>query len=202
MSRQISKPETQIVKTVPIASKVEVSSKLEMKMRANLCQYMYEIAKKHSELAKRIAGKDRSAEVKESLISVVFAYTCLEAYINSLGRDKLAWTSEKLKATNLESKWQHIPDILAEKAKGRIFSVYNKRNEPFKSFLKLKSLREDFIHWKAEFGDVQETKYGRMDGTINQINSEVAEWASNVVIAMIKKLHEIIGEPPSWIEKL
>lgn len=54
------------------------------RMRQNLYEHMYEIAKEHRDNAKKLDGKDIRTEIKESMISILFSCICLEAYINTI----------------------------------------------------------------------------------------------------------------------
>ena len=201
----MKKPETQYLKATPLAVKAGVISP-KVRARTDLARRMYEIAEEHKDLAKQVTGRnlniDMPIEIKESMISIVFAYTCLEAYINTIGRDQLDWSSEKLKKESIAKKWKDIAKGLAEKRTGDEKDIFNEDEEPFNSFRKLKKLREELIiHYKAEFNDIEDTKYGRTEGLINSLCSEKAEWACSVVQAMITKLHDATGTlKPTWLK--
>lgn len=178
-----------------------------VKARKEIYMTMYEISKEHAELAKQTAGmdihKNMNTEIKESMVSILFAYTCLEAYINTIGEDRLGSDWPRYKANPTESKWKGVSNALASKKSGRLNSVFNKRKEPFKSFLELEKIRENYlIHWKAEFGDVVQTKYGMTEGTVNVLNCDKADWACKTVRDMVSKLNESIDNPPSasWLD--
>lgn len=193
-----------ILRPSSIAS-TEAVGVLTIKARTNLYEHMYEIAKYHRDSAKRLDGKDMRAEIKESMISILFSYTCLEAYINTVGEDKLGsdWVRFSGKRTTLESKWLGVSRELAATKSGRPHSMFNKKEEPFKSFLELEKIREDYlVHRKAEFGDIVPTKYGSTEGTIKVFDCNRAEWACEVVKQMVRKLNENIANPPSdsWFD--
>jgi hypothetical protein len=168
--------------------------------------HMYEIAKEHRDLAKQVAGKDiykdMKAEIKESMISILFSYTCLEVYINTVGKDRLGSDWQKYEGGSTEAKWRGVSTALASKKLGKRHSIFNKSKEPFKSFLELEEIREDYlVHRKPEFGNVVETKYGRTEDAINVFNCDKAEWACKTVKDMVTKLNISIDNPPSatWL---
>lgn len=181
---------------------VGMNATVAVKTRTELFMYMYEIAKEHRDLAKQVAGKDihkdMKAEIKESMISILFSYTCLEAYINTVGKDRLGSDWQKYEGSSTEAKWNGVSNALVTKKLGNSYSIFNKRKEPFKSFLELEKIRNDYlVHRKPEFGDVVETKYGRTEGTINVFNCDKAEWACKTVKDMVTKLNISIDNPPS-----
>jgi hypothetical protein len=176
-----------------------------VKARAELYMLMYKIAREHKDIANKIASNDindMNNEIKESMISILFSYTCLEAYINTIGKDKLGNDWQRYEVGSTESKWMGVSNLLSSKKKGEAFSIFSKDKEPLKSFLKLEKIREDFIiHRKGHFGDIVSTKYGNTEGTINVLNSEKAEWACKVVKGMIEQLCNNIENPPTtdWL---
>ncbi len=88
-------------------------------------------------LAKQVAGKNLNTELKESMISILFSYACLEAYINMVGKDKLGsgWSKFGVRCITLESKWRGISKKLVTVKLGKQHSVFKRDEEPFKSFL-------------------------------------------------------------------
>jgi len=53
---------------------------------------------------------------------------------------------------------------------------------------------------QPEFKELEETKYGKTDGTINKLNYKNAEWACKVVEDMITTLHGRLGwQYPEWL---
>ena len=175
-----------------------------VKMRKEMFMTMYEIAKEHRDLAKQAAGKDihkhMNLEIKESMISILFSYTCLEAYINTIGKDRLG--SDWRERQSTADKWTGVSEALATKKHQRPYIVFSEKDEPFKSFLELTKIRVEYlVHRKAEFGDVVQTKYGRTEGTVNVLNCDAAEWACGVVRDMVKMLCENMDNPPSvdWL---
>jgi hypothetical protein len=177
-----------------------------VKMRKEIYITMFEICKEHAELAKQAAGadinKNMNPEIKESMISILFAYTCLEAYINTIGKDKLGVDWPRYEDNSTEGKWLGVSKALATKKSGHISDVFNHGKEPFKSFLELEKIREEYlVHRKAEFNDVVPTKYGNTEGIINTLNCDKADWACKTVKDMVSKLNESIDAPPSvgWL---
>ena len=175
-----------------------------IKMRKELYMLMYEVAKHHRDEANEADRKNQTEEIKNSMICILFCYTCLEAFINTLGKDMLGdtWVTTN-KKNSTEGKWKDVSRILSTKKYGRPFSVFNKRKEPFKSFLDLEIIREDsLVHRKAEFNEVVKTKYGNTEGTINTLNSEKANWACQTVKKMVTELAQNIEGAPSvaWVQ--
>lgn len=165
-------------------------------MRTELYILMYSVAREHRDLAKQVGGKDRISEVKESMISILFAYTCLEAYINTVGKDGLKKEWEKYESSSTETKWLGVSKYLATRKHGRSWSVFSKREEPFRSFMELEKIREDtLVHRKANFSILVPTKYGNTDVIVNTLNCEKAEWACNVVRDMVNQLTNNIDNP-------
>ncbi len=174
-------------------------------VRAALYTRMYEIAKEHKDLAKRYAGKERKAETKESMISILFAYTCLEAYINAIGIDHLGkeWGNYSGKDTSPTSKWLGVSKWLASKKYEKRHSVFNQNKEPFKSFLKLKTIREEhLVHWKAQAHEPVLTNGILEDTPIAEFYCGKAEWACDTVKQMVTKLNENMNAPPdaNWLD--
>jgi len=185
---------------------VGIKDAVSLKTRKDLFMSMYKIAKEHRDLAKQVASndiKDMPAETDKTMISILFSYTCLEAYINTIGEDILRHDWQRFKDKRIEAKWRGVSNFLATKKFGKPHSVFSKDDEPFKSFLELKKIREDYIvHRPAHFGDFVQTKYGNTDGTINVLNCDNAEWACKVVKDMVKNLCDNIENPPStdWLK--
>jgi hypothetical protein len=164
---------------------------------------MFDIAKEHRDIAKQIEGKDRVLETKESMISILFAYTTLEAYINAIGTDYLdsTWSQTNKIKGPLDSKWLGVSKELASKKLGKPHSVYNKDKEPFKSFLELKHIREEnLVHWKAKLGEPTMTDYGLLDPTIAIFNASRADWACDIVKQMVKQINVYIGQSDKWLD--
>jgi len=188
---------------------VGIESKVSVRIRTLLYIRMYEIAVEHKDLAKQIASNNIEHmidEIKESMISILFSYTCLENYINTIGIDLLQpseWNQYKGEHVGIIRKWKGISKILANKKWGKPHIVFSDDTEPFKSFLELKDIREkSLVHRQAEFSNIVETRYGITDGTIMVLNCDKAEWACDVVKNMIKKLCENIVNPPTtkWLD--
>jgi hypothetical protein len=151
-----------------------------IKIRAPIYTRMFDIAKEHRDIAKQIEGKNRVLETKESMITILFAYTTLEAYINTIGTDFLdsVWSQTNKINDPLDSKWLAVSKQLASKKLGGEYSVFNKDKEPFKSFLALKRIREEnLVHWKAEESEPSMTKYGLLDPIIAVFDAGKAQWA-------------------------
>ena len=172
-------------------------------LRTELYLLMYEVAKEHRDLAKKADGKDRNLEIKESMVSILFSYTCLEAYINAIGKDRLVGEWPKYERNPIEAKWKGVSFKLATKKHGKPWSVFNDEKDPFKSFLELKKIREDYlVHWKANFGMGGKTKYGNGAEAISTLNCEKAQWACNIVKEMVIKLNDNIDSPLplAWLD--
>ena len=141
------------------------------------------------------------------MICILFCYTCLEAFINTVGKDKLGeiWEEKwgKKKRPETEGKWMGVSNRLSTKKHRKPHSVFNNSEEPFKSFLCLEKIREDYlVHRKAEFSEVFKTKYGNTEGTINILNANTADWACKTVKQMVLKLVENMDDPPEvkWVK--
>jgi hypothetical protein len=176
-----------------------------VKIRKELFISMHKIAKEHRDRAKQVASNDiqnMNDEIDESMISILFSYTCLEAFINTIIEDRLGNDRQRYEGISTEAKWMGVSKFLATKKFGKPHSVFSKGDEPFKSFQVLEKIREDYIvHRPAKFGEVTQTKYGNTDGTIDVLNCDNAEWACNVVKNIVTKLCENIENPPAidWL---
>ncbi|MFC2022898.1 hypothetical protein ACFLTL_01905 [Chloroflexota bacterium] len=186
---------------------VGINGTVAVKARIELFIHMYDIAKEHRDRAKQAAGTDIQRnilpEIKESMISILFSYTCLEAYINTIGKDSLGTAWHNYEGSSTEAKWRGVSKALATKKLGMLHSVFSSHKEPFKSFLELEKIRNDYlVHRKPEFANVVETKYGRTEGTVNVFNCDKAEWACSIVKDMVKKLSAHIEDAPStsWVD--
>jgi len=176
-------------------------------MRKELYILMYQISREHRDEAMKVDGKNKNEEIKHSMICILFCYTCLEAFINTIGKDKLGNTWEERWGENKESstsdKWLGVSKLLASKKYAKQYSVFNKRKEPFKSFLCLQKIRHYYlVHWKAEFSEVVKTKYGNTDGTINKLNYNTANKACNTVKEMVLELVKNMDDAPevNWLK--
>lgn len=152
---------------------------------------MYDIAEQHRDQAIKVDGKNQGEEIKHSMICILFCYTCLEAFINTIGKDKLGSIWDKYREGSTESKWMGVSNFLSNKRHGKPSSVFKKSEEPFKSFLRLEKVREDYlVHRQAEFGEIVETKYGNTEGTVNTLNADTAKWACETAKQMVLELAE------------
>ena len=171
-----------------------------IKGRTNVYEHMYEIAKQHTRLARDRAGKkvgDMRAEIKESMIGLVFTHGCLETYINTRGYDVLG--DKYNPYWHWLRKWNEVGSELSS---GQLTSIFDEKEEPFRSFGELNKLRNKLLHFQGRFGDIRKTKYARTEGMINWCNCNKAEWACTVVQTMVKKLCDSIGENyPDWLKK-
>ena len=171
-------------------------------MRKELYTLMYELAKQHRDEAIKVDGKNQLEEIKHSMISILFSYTCLEAFINTVGKDKLGTIWDTYKGASTESKWIGVSNFLATKKHGKPYSVFNKKEQPFKSFLRLEKIREDYlVHRQAQFNEVVQTKYGNTEGTINTLNVDTASWSCETVKEMVIRLaNNMDGAPETnWL---
>ena len=184
------------IKVTPAPAKAAAATNTPtIAMRRELYMLMYEVAQEHRDKAIKVDGKNQAEEIKHSMICILFCYTCLEAFINTVGKDKLGQTWEEKWGKNKESstgdKWLGVSKLLARKKHGKPYSVFNKSKEPFKSFLCLQKIRHDYlVHRKAEFSKVVKTKYGNTEGTINKLNVNTANRACKTVNQMVLKLVE------------
>ena len=171
-------------------------------MRAELYMLMYQLASQHRDEALKVDGKDQIEEIKHSMISVLFSYTCLEAFINTVGKDRLGAIWDTYKQGSTESKWMGVSNFLSKQRHGKLHSIFKKTEEPFKSFLRLERIREDYlVHRQAQFHEVVETKYGNTEGTINTLNADTATWSCETVKQMVLKLARNMQSPPQlkWL---
>lgn len=196
------------IKVTPEPAKATVvANGVTIAMRKELYILMYQIAREHRDEAMKVDGKDQNEEIKHSMICILFCYTCLEAFINTIGKDKLGQTWEDRWGENKESstgdKWLGVSKLLASKKHGKQYSVFNKSKEPFKSFLCLQEIRHDYlVHRKAEFSEVVKTKYGNTEGTINKLNFDTANKGCKTVEQMVLKLGENMDDAPEvkWVK--
>ena len=168
---------------------------------------MFRIAREHAERAKAVSGKEVLQEAQEAMISILFSYTCLEAYINTVGIDHLGedwrqFEDGKRRHSSTKTKWKDIPDILLEKKLGKGGRVFDDGEEPFKSFLELQKIRDGLVHLEQDFELPTETKYGNSDPVLNILTGEKAMWALEIVPAMVYKLDGLLIRPyPNWLAK-
>jgi len=195
------------IKVTAATAKLGIVAQAAMAMRKELYILMYDVAQKHRDEAIKVDGKNQTEEIQHSMICILFCYTCLEAFINTVGKDKLGAIWEEKWGNNKESspddKWLGVSKLLSSKKHGKPYSVFNKSEEPFKSFLDLKKIREDYlVHRKAEFSEVVKTKYGNTEGTINTLNVNTANRACKTVKQMVVKLVENMDDAPEvkWVK--
>ncbi len=192
------------IKVTPAPAKVAVATHTPtIAMRRELYMLMYEVAQKHRDEAIKVDGKNQAEEIQHSMICILFCYTCLEAFINTVGKDKLGEIWGEIKKNSTESKWMTVSNFLSNKKHGKPYSVFNKSKEPFKSFLSLEKIREDYlVHRQAEFSEIVKTKYGNTEGTINMLNVNTADWACKTVKQMVIKLVENMDDAPEvkWVK--
>ena len=172
-------------------------------MRRELYMLMYELAEQHRDEAIKVDGKNEVEEIKHSMICILFCYTCLEAFINTVGKDRLGRIWDRYRDSSTESKWMGVSNFLSSKKHGKPYSVFNKDKEPFKSFLRLEKIREDYlVHRQAKFDEIVQTKYGKTEGTINTLNVNTADWSCETVKRMVLKLVENMERAPEmkWVK--
>lgn len=190
----------QVIRPKSIVSQEAFGTHTTIKGRTNVYEHMYEIAKEHVGLARDRAGEtidDMRAEIKESMISLVFAHACLETYINTRGYDVLGDKYDPY--WNWLHKWNKVG---LELSRGNLTSIFDDKKEPYRSFEELNELRNKLLHFKGHFADILKTKYARTEGMINWCNCKKAEWACTVVQAMVKKLCDSIGDNyPDWLKE-
>ena len=188
------------VRITPLPAKLVLKPYPPMvKMRKELYILMYDIAKTHRDEAIKMDGNNQNEEIKHSMICILFCYTCLEAFINTIGKDNFGKNWDTLeKSGTTERKWKAVSNELSTVKHGKPYSIFNKDKEPFKSFLKLEKIREDdLVHRKAYFSETVKTKYGNTEGMINVINAQTAIWACETVHSMVAELTANVDNPPS-----
>src|SRR4030043_654648 len=88
-------------------------------MRRELYMSMYEVAREHRDEATKVDGKDQAEEIKHSMIRILFCYTCLEAFINTVGKDKLGriWDEKwgRNKKSSPDDKWLGLSQLLSSR---------------------------------------------------------------------------------------
>jgi hypothetical protein len=179
-----------------IREKVVIKENVVVVLRKELYILMYNIAKRHRDLAEALDGKDEEREIEESMISILFSYTCLEAYINAVGRDRLGAEWQGFKKSSTEAKWKGVSNRIAEKKYGKKHSVFSDRKEPLKSFKDLEQIRNEMVvHWKAKGGAIVANKYRSGGTAINTFNCDKAKWACKTVSVMVHKLNRVINDP-------
>lgn len=196
------------IKVTPASAKAAAATNTPtIAMRRELYMLMYEVAQEHRDEAIKVDGINQAEEIKHSMTCILFCYTCLEAFINTVGKDKLGQTWEEKWGKNKESstgdKWLGVSKLLASKKHGKTYSVFNKSKEPFTSFLCLQEIRHDYlVHRKAEFSKVVKTKYGNTEGTIDKLNVNTANRACETVKQMVLKLVENMDDAPEvkWVK--
>jgi len=143
------------------------------------------------------------SEIKNAMISIVFALTCLEGYINWVARAFLGTNWLNYKDTSPEGKWKGVANAITQKKFGKMRTPFSEKEPPFKSFLELVQLRNGIVHLEPEeWLGLEEGKYGLSNVGVNQIDAEVAEQACQTVEGMITKLHEVIEvDLPWWLRK-
>jgi hypothetical protein len=170
-------------------------------VRLGIHAYMYEIAQEHATNSKALDQKDARMEAKESMISIIFTFTCLEAYINTVGIDNLGEAWDNFKDNPPKSKWIGVSNRLYLIKFGKKRNIFKAGEEPFKSFLRLKTIRDKLTHLKPVFETAIETKYGHSDPILNIVNCGTAEWACKLVPMMVHKIDDLLLRPyPIWIK--
>ncbi|WP_156171837.1 hypothetical protein [Dehalococcoides sp. UCH007] len=170
-----------------------ISSTLEFGMpkilsRHNVHVLMFEIAKKHRNNALGVKDKSFNLEIKDSMIAILFCFTCLEAYINLLGNDfNLDTNWDKKSYTSIEKKLLEVSKAITSVKK--IKTEIEEDSELFNSFKKLKYIREKYIvHKKPKYREVIKSSYGNTDEIITVINAQNADWACHLVQRIVLSL--------------
>lgn len=147
-------------------------------------------------------------EMQNSMMCFLFCVTCLEAYINTYGGDKilnllekkrgdtskLLW--EKLERLRLEDKWFTVPKLLLEK-------TFELKEEPYKSLKWLVDKRNFIVHYKAKFREPKVDRLGNTGADIvfTEYTLETAEKAFQLVKNIIKTLHNFDNsKAPDWVK--
>jgi hypothetical protein len=169
-----------------------------------LSRSFYEVA---CQFTTQMAAGEKVQAISYPSAVVILTVACLEAYLNeflSLRRlmepDKWGSPSSRL-SRRLEERWLEAP---------RIFSgnTFDKGREPFQSFHSLVCLRNNLIHYDAQFrtrkefpsGVIKQLKSkfafayeGNADWTSQVLNLECSRWACRTTKAMVKRFHEFVG---------
>jgi hypothetical protein len=172
-------------------------------LRIELYKLMYEVAREHRDLANQASSrKDIRMEIKESMISILFSYTCLEAYLNALGKDRLGseWNEiEHDKRISLESKLKLVSSRLATQQMGRRCSIFSKKDQLLKSLRELTEIRKHYlVHWNAEF----RRAVNHTPEATHKLNYRKAEWACDIIKQIVTKLNCKINNRDSleWLD--
>ena len=161
---------------------------------------LHDIAIKHRDDALQVDGKNMREEIEHSMISMLFAYTCLEAFINAIAADRTDLSFGK--KTGIESKLVSVSEHLATRKHGRRLSPFNKSSQLLESLRALTRSRIDLVHWDAQFADVVTTKYGNTERTIETFNASQAASACRTVKDIIITVVGNMDDPPevNWLE--
>ena len=146
-------------------------------------------------------------EMQNSMVCFIFCVTCLEAYINTYGGDRISnllqekrndasellW--EKLERLRLEDKWFTVPELLLKK-------TFELEKEPYKSLKWLVDKRNFIVHHKAKFRKPIADRLGNRGADIvfTEYTLENAERAFQLIKDIIKTLHNFDNsKAPDWL---
>ena len=156
------------------------------KVRTNLEPLLFRSAIRNYNLAKQVnesfnQSKDanqRLQEVEYSLMTIVAVTGCLESYINMIIMEH----AQKYKNLKEHSKkWKLVGKFLHNGNE-----IFKDEVEPFKSFITIKDLRDDAMHYELGYLDPIDEK-GQIYSKFNHTNAKLAILT---VKPMIRKLCE------------
>ena len=176
------------------------------RIRTYLDSLLYRAALRQLNLAKE-AAKERTTEkvahqkiideIEASVMCILCAHCCLEAYINSVIQDHCANYSNIVARMSVVQKWFMTPCLLGSN------DCFVLERPPFSEFVKLNSWRNDITHFKHKW-----EKVARVDGITDKVgrayaicNASNAQQTVDIVRVMIERLTSKINIPkPMWLE--
>ena len=160
---------------------------------------MFLIAKQHSNLSKQ-AGNNKE-ELRHSLVTVIMACCCSEAFINTYAMLKHwnEWDTDKGKRYErkpIRKKWFDTTQECSSDD-----TTFDVRKRPFIDFSDLVNLRDSLVHYKVKPTSPVQSRKGFISEQEATLTAAKAAWAVETTKRMIEEFHKFAGQTlPDWLE--
>jgi hypothetical protein len=150
----------------------------------------YKLAEKwHKEYLRTSGQTEMHKEIEYSLMTIISAVSCLEAYINMVIK-RYPTKPQYKKLKDHKKQW-----LLVSKALNKT-NPFKERRVPFSRFSKAVNLRNDALHYPVKY----KTPIGQFSPIYNSYNHNSARMSVDMIDPMIERLSENSTIPlPGWL---
>jgi len=167
------------------------------KIRRALYRDMFLIAKQNATLSKQAKQMgNNEEELRYSLVTVIMACCCLEAFINTYAMQKHWDECDSYAFMEIREKWLYTT---------REYSFdgtnFNKQSQPYSYFSYLVRLRNYFVHYKSKPTSPIQSGKGLISKQETKLTASTAARVIETTKRMIEEFHKFAGYPlPDWLE--